>query len=394
MEAKKICDGVFWVGAVDWDRRLFDSLIPLPDGTSYNAYLVRGSTKTALIDTVDPSKASELISRLAGVEKIDYIISQHAEQDHSGSIPEVLARFKGAKVVTSPKGKEMLAVHLGLDPASIMTVNDGETLSLGDKTIEFISTPWVHWPETMSCYLREDTVLFTCDLFGAHLATSSVFVEDDNETCLAAKRYYAEVMMPFRSAIKKHMERFSRYEIGIIAPSHGPVHPSEHVGCVLDFHRQWVSDKVANTVVIPYATMHGSTETMVSSLAEALSRSGVMAERFNLAVTDTGRLMMSMVDAATVVFGTPTVLTGAHPMVASAAFVINALKPKARFASVIGSYGWGGKSVEQITSAISSLKAEILEPVVIKGRPTPTDLARVEALADLIVSKHREAGLL
>lgn len=393
MEPKKICDGVFWVGAVDWERRLFDSLIPLPDGTSYNAYLVKGSDKTALIDTVDPSKTSELMARLEGVERIDYIISQHSEQDHSGAIPAVLARFTGAKVITSPKGKEMLALHLGIDPACITAVNDGETLSLGDKTIEFISTPWVHWPETMSCYIREDMVLFTCDLFGAHLASSSVFVEDDHETCLAAKRYYAEVMMPFRSAIKKHLERFSRYEIEIIAPSHGPVHPIEHVGCVMDFHRQWVSDEVSNTVVIPFASMHGSTEAMVTYLAEALSKGGVRVERFNLAVTDTGRLMMAMVDAATVVFGTPTVLTGAHPLVASAAFVINALKPKAIFASVIGSYGWGGKSVEQITSLISGLKAEMLEPVVIKGRPAKADLDRVEALADLIISKHREAGL-
>lgn len=393
MEPKKICDGVFWVGALDWDRRLFDSLIPLPDGTSYNAYLVKGSDKTVLIDTVDPSKTSELMARLEGVERIDYIISQHSEQDHSGAIPAVLARFTDAKVITSSKGKEMLALHLGIDPASIMAVNDGETLSLGDKTIEFISTPWVHWPETMSCYIREDMVLFTCDLFGAHLASSSVFVEDDHETCLAAKRYYAEVMMPFRSAIKKHLERFSRYEIDIVAPSHGPVHPIEHVGCVMDFHRQWVSDKVSNTVVIPFASMHGSTEAMVTSLAEALSKGGVMVERFNLAVTDMGRLMMAMVDAATVVFGTPTVLTGAHPMVASAAFVINALKPKAIFSSVIGSYGWGGKSVEQITSMISGLKAQMLEPVVIKGRPAKADFDRVEALADLIISKHREAGL-
>ncbi|MEK6758458.1 MAG: FprA family A-type flavoprotein [Deltaproteobacteria bacterium] len=393
MESKKVCDGVFWVGALDWDRRLFDSLIPLPDGTSYNAYLVKGSDKTALIDTVDPSKTSELMARLAGVERIDYIISQHSEQDHSGAIPAVLARFKDAKVVTNSKGKEMLAAHLGIDPAAIMVVNDGETLSLGDKTIEFISTPWVHWPETMSCYIREDQVLFTCDLFGAHLASSSVFVEDDHETCLAAKRYYAEVMMPFRSAIKKHLERFSRYEISVVAPSHGPVHPIEHVGCVMDFHRQWVSDKVSNTVVIPYASMHGSTEMMVSHLAEMLSNGGVRVERYNLAVTDTGRLLMAMVDAATVVFGTPTVLTGAHPMVASAAFVINALKPKAIFASVIGSYGWGGKSVEQITSMISGLKAEMLEPVVIKGRPTQADFGRVEVLAGLIISKHREAGL-
>lgn len=393
MEAKKVCDGVFWVGAIDWDRRLFDSLIPLPDGTSYNAYLVRGSEKTALIDTVDPSKTSELMSRLADVEKIDYIVSLHAEQDHSGSIPRVLERFRDAKVVASPKGRDMLAIHLGLDPASIMTVEDGETLSLGDKTLEFISTPWVHWPETMSCYLKEDMVLFSCDLFGAHLASSSVFVEDDHETCLAAKRYYAEVMMPFRAAIKKHLERFSRYEIAVIAPSHGPAHPTEHVGCVMDFHKQWISDKVSNTVVIPYATMHGSTELMVSSLDEALSKGGVRVERYNLAAADTGRLMMSMVDAATVVFGTPTVLTGAHPMVASAAFVINALKPKTMFASVIGSYGWGGKSVEQITSLISGLKAEMLEPVVIKGRPTPADLARVEALAGLIISRHRDAGL-
>ncbi|MDP2690672.1 MAG: FprA family A-type flavoprotein, partial [Deltaproteobacteria bacterium] len=262
----------------------------------------------------------------------------------------------------------------------------------GGQTIEFISTPWVHWPETFSTYLREDKILFTCDLFGSHFATAGLYVEDHWKVCDAAKRYYAEVMMPFRATIRKHMERLDKYETEIIAPSHGPLH--RDVKCILDSHREWVSDGISNTVVIPYATMHGSTEAMVDCLTGALAEAGVNVERFNLAVTDNGKLAMSLVDAATVVVGSPTVLTGAHPAVVSAAFMVNALRPKLRFASIIGSYGWGGRMVEQVKSVMGGLKAEWLEPVLIKGRPGDEDMKKLDALAAGIAARHRECGIL
>lgn len=387
MEPKKIKEGVFYVGAVDWDRRLFDSLVPLPDGTSYNSYLIKGSEKTALLDTVDPSKSEVLMSYLEGVKEIDFIISHHAEQDHSGTLPRVLEKYKNARVVTNAKGKELLLDLLNIPPDRITVVADGETLSLGDKTIEFIFTPWVHWPETFSTYLREDKVLFTCDMFGSHLAASNVFVEDEEKVCEAAKRYYGEVMMPFRNIIQKHLDKFEKYPVEVIAPSHGPVYSRPER--IIRSHREWVSDRLSNTVIIPYATMHGSTERMVDHLVDALSQRGIKVERFNLAATDTGRLVMSLVDAATVVFGSPTVLTGAHPSVISAAFLINALKPKLKFASIIGSQGWGGRMAEQITATISGLKVEMLPNVVIKGSPKADDLKLLDKLAQEIAARHK-----
>lgn len=379
------------MGAVDWDRRLFDALIPLPDGTSYNAYLVKGSEKTALLDTVDPSKADVLMSCLDDVKVIDYIVAHHAEQDHSGALPNVLAKYPQAKVITSPKGKPMLVEHVRIPEDRIITVNDGQTLSLGDKTLEFIHTPWVHWPETMSTYLHEDRVLFTCDLFGSHLAVSGIYEPDKQRVREASKRYYAEVMMPFRAVVKKHIERFEKYPVQIIAPSHGPVlsDPDFIIQCHLD----WVSDRLANTVILPYVSMHGSTEIMVEHLSEALSARGIQAERHNLAVTDAGRFAMALVDAATMVIGSPTVLGGAHPKVISAVFLANALKPKMKFAAIIGSYGWGGRMPEQITATLANLKLEFLSPVVVKGKPTAGDLAALDALAAQIAARHKAEGI-
>ena len=170
MKPRRITDNVLFLGAQDFDRRLFDELIPLPDGTSYNAYLVRGSEKVALIDAVDPVKIDVLTAQLESVPQLDYLIVQHVEQDHSGSVPALLDRYPNATVITTPKARPMLVDHLHIDPERIVTVEDGETLSLGDRTLEFIHAPWVHWPETMLTYLREEKILFTCDFFGSHLA--------------------------------------------------------------------------------------------------------------------------------------------------------------------------------------------------------------------------------
>ncbi|HBR17311.1 MAG: MBL fold hydrolase [Deltaproteobacteria bacterium RIFCSPLOWO2_12_FULL_43_16] len=389
MKPKKIKDNMFWVGAVDWDRRLFDALIPLPDGTSYNAYLIQGSEKTALLDTVDPSMLTVFESHLKDIKNIDFIISHHSEQDHAGALPYVLEKYKNAKVIATPKGKPMLIDHLHIQEDRIVTVNDGETLSLGNKTLEFIHAPWVHWPETMFTYIREDKIIFTCDLFGSHLATSDIFYNDYWHVCDEAKRYYAEVMMPFRTTIQKHLEKLKKYQIDMIAPSHGPVHRDPE--CIVRSHQEWVSDKVSNTVVVPYVTMHGSTQLMVERLTEVLSENGIKVEKFNLAVADTGKFAMSLVDAATLVIGSPTVLTGAHPLVVSAAFLANALKPKLKFASIIGSYGWGGRMVEQIKGLLPNLKIEMLEPVVIKGLPKDEDYKALDRLANEIVSRHKTA---
>jgi len=391
MEPRKITDGVFWVGAVDWDRRLFDSLIPLPDGTSYNAYLIKGSEKTALLDTVDPTKTEVLRSALNSVEKIDYVVVHHAEQDHSGSLPAVLGKYPEAKVVCNAKCKEFLMDLLHLPEDRMVTVADGEVLDLGGKTLEFVFTPWVHWPETVSTFLREDGILFSCDLFGSHMSFPGLYIDDEQKVCDAAKRYYAEVMMPFRAMINKHLDRLSKYPIKTIAPSHGPLY--KDTACIIGSYKDWVSDRVSNTVIMPYSTMHGSTEQMVDHLAGRLYERGVVVERFNLAYADTGRITMALVDAAAVVFGSPIVLGGAHPHVISAAFLINALRPKLRYSAIIGSYGWAGKMAEQITANTSNLKTENLGTVLVKGRPRPDDLKKLDALADTLADKLKENGI-
>jgi flavorubredoxin len=381
------------VGAIDWDRRLFDELIPLPDGTSYNAYLIEGSEKTALLDTADPTKEEELVSNLQelGVKKIDYIVSHHAEQDHSGAIPRILKEYPEIKVVTNPKCKSMLMDLLHISERDFITVEDGETLSLGDKTLEFIYTPWVHWPETMSTYLQEDGVLFSCDFFGSHLATNDLFVKDKELVYESAKRYYAEIMMPFRLPIRKNLEKIKDLKVEMIAPSHGPVHDDPEF--ILDAYRDWVSDQVKNEVILTYVSMHGSTKRMADHFTDALTERGITVKPFNLTTADTGRLAMALVDAATVVIASPTVLAGPHPAAVYAAYLANALRPKTKFASVIGSYGWGGKMVEQITSMLGNLKAEILEPVLVKGHPKDEDFKSLDKLADDILRRHKEQKL-
>jgi len=387
---RQLKPNIYVVGAIDWDRRLFDELIPLPDGTSYNAYLVKGSDKTVLIDTVDPTNADVLISNLVkvGVEKIDYVVAHHAEQDHSGSIPDVLLLYPDAKVVATSKCKQMLIDLLDISEDRFITVEDGESLSLGNKTFQFIHTPWVHWPETMCTYLQEDKILFSCDFFGSHLATSSLFVDNEPLVYQAAKRYYAEIMMPFRAPIQKNLEKVGQLQIEMIAPSHGPLY--DKPGFIIDAYKDWVSDKVKNQVVLPYISMHGSTKKMVEHFVDALIERGITVKQFNLSVADVGELAMALVDAATVVLGSPTVLTGAHPQAAYAAILANALRPKTKFVSIIGSYGWGGKMVEQLKGLIPNLKVELLTPVVAKGYPKDNDFAALEGLADEILAKHKE----
>ena len=390
MPVREIKQNIYAVGSIDWDRRLFDELIPLPDGTSYNSYLIKGSEKIALIDAVDPTKRHELMENLEqlNINKIDYVISNHAEQDHSGSIPQILELYPDAKVVTNQKCKGMLMDLLLIPEDKFLTINDRETISLGNKTLEFILAPWVHWPETMFTYLKEDKILFTCDFLGSHLATSDLFVTDEARVYEAAKRYYAEIMMPFRTSIKRHLEVIKGMEVEIAAPSHGPVYQRPEF--ILSAYKEWVSDEVKNEVIVPYISMHGSTEKLVNYFITALMKRDISVKPFNLTRTDIGHLAMALVDAATIVIASPTVLVGPHPLVVYAVYLVNALRPKLRFASVIGSYGWGGRMLEQIKGMTTNLKVEFIEPVIAKGYPREEDFKSLDKLADEILKKHKE----
>jgi flavorubredoxin len=385
MKPRQIVPNVHLIGAVDWDRRLFDSLIPLPDGTSYNAYFVRGSEKNALLDTVDPTMWPTLAAQLDELPAPDYLVIHHVEQDHSGSTPLVLERYPEVTILCSEKAKPMLVDHLHVDEARIRAVADGETVSLGDKTLTFLATPWVHWPETMSTWLEEDKVLFSCDFFGSHLATTDVYATKD-AVYDGARRYYAEIMMPFAAQVVKNVEKVTQYPIAVVAPSHGPVY--DDPAFIIGAYRDWSTGPMQNVVCLPFVTMHDSTRLMVDHLTDALAERGVAVERFDLTTVDLGELASSLVHAGTVVIGTSTVLTGPHPLAAYAAFLANALRPRTKYATVIGSYGWAGKTVETLAGMMPKLKVELLEPVLAKGLPREADYAALDALADTIAERH------
>lgn len=387
MSLRTIKPNIYFLGSQDWDRRLFDELIATPQGTSYNSYFISGNSKNALIDTVDPSKSHELISKLKDIDaKVDYIIVNHAEQDHSGTLPEIIELYPDALIVTNEKCKELLKNLLFISDEKFFTVTDGENLSLGDKTLQFMITPWVHWPETMVTYLREDKILFSCDFFGSHLAGSQLFIEDEETIYSPLKRYYAEIMMPFRKVIVGNINKISSLDIEIIAPSHGPLH--KNVEYIIGLYKEWVSDKTKPSVIITYVSMHGSTRLMVDYLVEYLMNRNMVVKPFNLANSDIGDIAESLVDASTLIIATPTVLTGPHPLAVYIAYLANILKPKIRFLSVIGSYGWGGRTVEQLKSMVSSLNVEVMDPVLVRGQPKDEDFEKIKKLANEIILKN------
>lgn len=395
MAVQKLKNNVYSVGAVHWDRPIFDELVELPKGTSYNSYLIKGNSKIALLDTVDPQKTYELMRNLdaLGIDKIDYIVAHHAEQDHSGSIPAMLERYPKAKVVTNAKCKGFLTDLMPIAEDKFIVIKDGDVLDLGDKHLKFIFAPWVHWPETMMSYLEEDNMLFTCDFFGSHIATSRPFGPKDEMLIYeGAKHYYAEIMMPFRNHIKKNIAKVEEINPDMICPSHGCVYNRPKF--IIDAYKDWVSDKVDNEVLIPYVSMHGSTKKMVEYLGNTLTEKGINVKLFNIIEAPLGEISMALVNDATIVFGTPFVLAGVHPSIASLAYTANALRPKAKFASIVASYEWGGKGVDHIVGMLGNLKVDFIDPVLVKGDPKETDYKALDDLAQKIYEKHKSIGII
>ena len=394
MKFQEIKNNIFYCGLNDCDRRIFDELIPLEHGTSYNSYLVKGSEKTAIIDTMYPPKTKEYMKRLFDnqVGKVDYIIANHGEQDHSGSIPALLAKYPNAIVLTNPKVAENIKNMLFVPAERIREIADGEEVSLGDKTLKFIFAPGVHWPDTMFTYIKEDNVICTCDFLGAHYTFSDVFAVESKELEHSAKRYYAEIMMPFRMMCQRYTKMIKEMNVDMILPSHGPVYTNPSF--ILDLYTDWTCETPKNLVVMPYVSMYESTKEMVDYLCEKLEAKGVKTFKFDIVDGDLGDLAMSLVDAATIVMGTSMVLAGPHPMAVNVAYLAAVLRPKAKFASIIGSYGWGGKLFDVILNMLSPLKLDLIDPIQVKGKPTAETFLELDKMADAIVEKHKSIGIL
>lgn len=394
MKFQEIKNNIFYCGLNDCDRRIFDELIPLEHGTSYNSYLVKGSEKTAIIDTMYPPKTKEYMKRLFDnqVGKVDYIIANHGEQDHSGSIPALLAKYPNAIVLTNPKVAENIKNMLFVPAERIREIADGEEVCLGDKTLKFIFAPGVHWPDTMFTYIKEDNVICTCDFLGAHYTFSDVFAVESKELEHSAKRYYAEIMMPFRMMCQRYTKMIKDLHVDMILPSHGPVYTNPNY--ILDLYTDWTSDTPKNLVVMPYVSMYESTKEMVEHLSDKLEAKGVKTFKFDIVDGDLGDLAMALVDAATIVLGTSMVLAGPHPMAVNIAYLASVLRPKAKFATIIGSYGWGGKLCDVIVNMLSPLKLDLIDPIHVKGKPTAETFLELDKMADAIVEKHKSIGIL
>jgi flavorubredoxin len=394
MIVRELKPNIYSLSAIDWDRKLFDEMVPLRDGTSYNAYLVKGSEKTALIDTVHPSMTEGLLKALKsmGLERLDYIVSNHAEPDHAGAIPAVLAAYPEAKVLANVKCRSLLKSSLKLPEEVFELIQDNQMMSLGDKSLRFLWVPWVHWPDTTITYIEEDHIMFSCDFLGAHLATSDLYATDEGRVAQAARMYYAEIMMPYRPNVNKHLKRLENMQIEMIAASHGPVYARPDF--ILSLYRQWAGDETRPEVVIPYLSMYESTAKMVAYLVDRLMEKGMSVQPFNVVDLDSGRFASSLVEASTIVFASPTVLDGPHPAMAYAAYLANALRPKTKYAAIIGSYGWGTGMPESLTKLVPNLKVEWFPQVNIGGTPKPEDFAALDKLVNDIWTANSSADRL
>jgi flavorubredoxin len=390
MGTKEIAPGVFWVGVKHHNRRLFDGLIPLPHGTSYNAYLIRGSDKTALIDTVNPGFEQEMFDKISehvDPAKIDFVIMNHAEPDHANAGRFVLERSKHAKLVTSAKGKEAAMMYFDIPAERIMVVDESSKIELGGKTLKFVDAPWLHWPETIFTYLVEDEILFPCDFFGSHLAIGEFYADEygNDLTIDMAKLYFAEIMMPFRKPGANAVEKVKKLNPKMIAPSHGMIWREPKI--ILDEYTKWTGEKFQKKVMIAYVSMWGSTEKMVLALRNSLTEKGVTVELFDIPNTEIGHIAKELVDTPVVVVGAPTVLGGVHPVAAYAAMLVKVLRAPTKYTAVLTSFGWSGGAVKALQGILEGTKLEILDVVEVKGPPKKAEFDKIAVLADKIKEK-------
>jgi len=388
----RISEGVYWVGVRDWNRRLFDALIPLPKGTSYNSYLIVGENKSALIDTVNPGFEREFEERIRNIidpAKIDYVVMNHAEPDHAGTIPYIMSINSKARLLTTGKGAKMAQTFYKVPEERVQKVRDQETVDLGGKTLRFIEAPMLHWPETMFSYLQENKILFPCDFFGSHIA-KGLYDDEIEDLIVHAQRYWGEIMMPFRLMAQKALEKIENLQVEIIAPSHGPIH--KNTGRILNAYKKWANGETKQKATIAYVTMWNSTEKMIHPVVETLSSEGIEIALHNLAVADIGDVAKDLVDSRSIVLGAPTVLGGVHPLAVYATYLVKALRPPLKFGLILSSYGWGGGTIKHVQEILGPSKIEVVGAMEINGPPTENDVKQIIELSKTLAKKIKEEG--
>jgi flavorubredoxin len=394
-QAIKISDHVYWVGAIDWAIRDFHGYATRR-GSTYNAYLVVGE-KIALVDTVKRPFVPELLARVASVVdpgRIDWVIANHAEMDHSGGLPEAVRVIQPEKVLASTNGVSALCSHFDCGH-EITPVKDGESLRLGELTLHFVEARMLHWPDSMATYLAEDQVLLSNDAFGMHLASSERFADQLPAGVLdeEAARYYANILMPLSPLVAKMLEKVRQLgiEIRTIAPSHGPVWRDP--GRIVSHYASWSAGERAEKVVIVYDTMWGSTERMALAIAEGVIAEGVSAKPMSLKANHRSDVAAELLDARALVVGSPTLNNNVFPSVADVLTYLKGLKPRPLVGAAFGSYGWSGEAPKQAAETLSAMKVELVgDPLTTKYVPDGEVLRRCLELGRLLAAKVKESS--
>ena len=354
LRATEIKPDVYWVGGIDWTERNFHGYTT-DRGSTYNAYLILDE-KTTLIDTCKPPFADELLERIADVidpAKIDYVISNHVEQDHSGAIPAIMAAAPNAKIVTSdPHGLKGLKAHYG-EAYEYIPVKTGDTLNIGKRTLTFAATMMVHWPDNMVTYSAFDKILFSNDAFGQHYASSKRFDDEVGlpEVLDQAKKYYANIVMPYSRHVVKALGALGGLDFDMIAPSHGIIWRS-HVADILDIYQKWSSLVPDEYAIVVYDSMWHTTEAMAQQILEAFIEAGIPARLFDLKVDHISDIMTEVLSARYIAVGSPTLNNGMMPTVASFLWYLKGLSPKDRIGIPFGSYGWGQNGPQEVAELL------------------------------------------
>lgn len=382
MKAVEVKKGIYWVGAVDWSLRSFHGYTT-KRGSTYNAYLIIDE-KVTLVDTVKAPFAAEMISRIKSVidpSKIDYIVSNHVEMDHSGAIKDVLALAPNAKVVTSaPQGVKGLTAHYG--EMDFMPVKSGDTLSLGSRTLSFVPTPMLHWPDNMVTYCPEEKILFSNDAFGQHYASGGRFDDEEplGDVLHEARTYYANIVMPYSMQAAGAVKAAEGLDIELIAPSHGVMWRS-HISEIIEEYKKWSSLKMNKEAVVVYDSMWHSTEKMAKTIVEAFASKGYNAKLCDLKAWDNSEVINEILTAEYVAVGSPTLNNQMLPTVASFLTYLKGLAPKnsGKKAFAFGSYGWGGQSIGLVEKELTDCGFEIaLEKQRIQYIPSQESLDELE----------------
>ena len=379
MKAVKIKENIYWVGAIDWSMRSFHGY-QTGRGTTYNAYLILDE-KITLIDTVKESFQKELLERVSSVidpAKIDYIISSHVEPDHSGGIPFMADHCPKATIITSqPNGLKGLTARYG--SLSYQAVKAGDTLSIGSRTLSFVPTPMLHWPDSMVTYCPEEKILFSNDAFGEHLATSHRF-DDENDLAtilFEAQKYYANILMPFGKQAQTALKALASLPIELIATGHGIIWRS-HIKEILDCYERWSKGEVEDRAVVVFDSMWHSTELMANAVTEAFRQKGIPAALYDIKVNHLSDIMTDVFTSKYLAVGSPTINNQMMPTIASFLCYLKGLAPKNHKAFAFGSYGWGGQSIGLVEEELKAAGCEIcLEKIRIANIPSKEQLDEI-----------------